>query len=116
MDGDDGPGCLYQWNDLDFIGDGEVEEQCLTGSVICRVDACAEISDEDQFTRYRVSQEEASRVGDKAVEESSSSDDSSSSGVETDLQIDTVHVVVTLTLWCVANDGCCFVGANWEAA
>ena len=99
VDGDDGPGCLYQWNDLDFIGDGEVEEQCLTGSVICRVDACAEISVEDQFTRYRVSQEEASRVGDKAMEESSSSDDSSSSGVDSDLQIDTVHVVVTLTLW-----------------
>lgn len=51
------------------------------------------------------------------MEESSSSDDSSSSGVDSDLQIDTVHVVVTLTLWFVANDGCCFVGApNWEAA
>ena len=88
----------------------------LRSSVICRVDACAEISVEDQFTRYRVIQEEASRVGDKAMEESSCSDDSSSSGVDSDLQIDTVHVVVTLTLWCVANDGCCFVGANWEAA
>jgi hypothetical protein len=92
---DAGPGILYEWSDMDFIGAGDIEENTLTESVICRVDVSAEIIEGlDEFERYRITQEEYCRVSVELNESSSSSDTSSSSGVEDDMQIDSLRVSV----------------------
>ena len=93
------------------MGEEEIETNCFAESVVCRVDFISKVSGLDQFTRFRVSQEELSRVQDKDNESPSSSDDSSSDGVDSDMQTETVHVVVTELMrtvrWC-AHVGAAF--------
>ena len=88
MPSDTSPGILMGWHDGSLGEPGDVDDGFPAGRVLCRITVDAEIDGLDGFERYRMTQDEASRVSFESVASPSSSDDSSSSGMEDALQTD----------------------------
>ena len=86
------PGYLYEWEDGDFGGEGIVDTQCKTSSIVCRVEFEEDIH-ANGVVYYHLSQEEADRAKDRIAVDSSDATDSdgSSDGVPEDLQPDSMH-------------------------
>ena len=76
------------WHDGSLGEPRDVDDGFPAGRVLCRITVDAEIDGLDGFERYRMTQDEASRVSFESVASPSSSDDSSSSGMEDALQTD----------------------------
>ena len=92
-DGFGGPGVLYGWYPAPKNQEPQatdIDNDCYTNSIICQVAVTIEVDVELGFERFRVSQEESSRVEATGSCESSNEGDSSSDGVDIDgeMQID----------------------------
>merc|ERR1712194_761384 len=88
-DGFGGPGMLYEWyptpeNEESQASD--IDEDCLTQCIITKVSVAIEPDAELGFDRFRMSQEESSRVKAIASCDSSSESDDSSDGVVEEMQ------------------------------
>jgi len=88
------PGILMGWHDGSLGEPGSVDDGFPTARVLCRITVEAEVAELDGFERYRMTQDEASRVSFQSVVSPSSSDDSSSSGMEDALQTDVLNRTV----------------------
>ena len=98
-DGFSGPGVLYEW----YPAPGNQEPQatdidrdCFTNCILCKVSITIEADAELGFDRFRVTQEESNRVKAIATRESSSEDDDSSDGVDEEFQVDVAQPSVEI--------------------
>lgn len=85
---DQEPGTLYEWDDGDIGGSDTIDRGCPENSFLCRVEFTVETAEGGE--RYRLSEEEASRVVDKDTRTPNNSDsdgDNSSDGVEDDFRV-----------------------------